>query len=136
MNALPTLNEPAPSGTAESALSVYFDGACPICKREIAFYRRRRGADAIEWVDLRKSATEDVAPGLSCSVALARFHIRTPDGSLKSGAAAFAELWQALPAFRIAGKIAAWPPVAYLLEWGYRGLLKVRPTVGRWLSRR
>lgn len=37
----------SPSGK----LTVYYDGACPLCRREIEFYRRRRGADAIEWVD-------------------------------------------------------------------------------------
>ena len=27
------------------ALTVYFDGACPVCSREIAMYRRQPGAE-------------------------------------------------------------------------------------------
>jgi hypothetical protein len=32
-------------------LTVYYDGACPLCRREIDFYRRRGRAAPIEWVD-------------------------------------------------------------------------------------
>jgi hypothetical protein len=53
-------------------------------------------------------------------------HVRLPDGHLLSGARAFAALWQALPAFRIAGRAAALPGVVHGLEWGYRGFLRLR----------
>lgn len=108
---------------------VYFDGACPLCRREIAFYRRRRGADGIEWIDLSESLA-DPAPDLTRAAALARFHLRDPAGRLWSGAAAFARLWQALPPFRPLGRLAALPGPAHVAEWLYRGFLMVR----RWRS--
>jgi predicted DCC family thiol-disulfide oxidoreductase YuxK len=120
------------AGQAQPAgLAVFFDGGCPLCRREIDFYRRRAGAEAISWVDISAVESDSVAPGLTREAALARFHVRRGDGSLVSGATAFAELWRALPAFRTIGRIAAIPPLPTLLEWAYRVFLPIRPTLQR-----
>lgn len=113
-----------------SALTVYFDGACPLCRREIALYRNRRGAKKILWVDVSRAAGHELG-GLTREQALARFHVRQADGRLRSGAAAFAALWKALPAFRPAGYILAAPPFVWLAEGLYRLYLPVRPGVPR-----
>ncbi len=107
-------------------LTVYYDGGCPVCTREIGFYQRRRGAGCIHWVNVAHCTDEALGTGLTREAAYARLHARRPDGHLESGARAFAALWQALPAFRLAGRVAALPGVAHGLEWGYRGFLKVR----------
>jgi predicted DCC family thiol-disulfide oxidoreductase YuxK len=107
-------------------LTVYYDGGCPVCTREIGFYRRRRGAERIRWIDLAQCAESELGTDLSREAAYARLHARGPDGELLSGARAFAALWQALPAFRLGGRIAALPGVVHGLEWGYRGFLKLR----------
>ena len=108
------------------ALTVYFDGGCPVCIREIGFYRRRRGADAIEWIDLDKLAPGPVAPDLDKADAMARFHVREPQGRLLSGARAFAALWRALPGLRPVGRIMGLPGIVHMLEGGYKLLLKIR----------
>jgi 3-demethoxyubiquinol 3-hydroxylase len=108
-------------------LTLYYDGGCPICTREIGFYQRRRGAAHIHWVDLAQCEDTELGTGLSREAAYARLHVRWPDGQLVSGAQAFAALWQALPAFRLVGRLAALPGIAQGLEWGYRGFLRVRP---------
>ncbi len=108
-------------------LSVYYDGGCPVCTREIGFYQRRRGAESIRWVNLAACDDTGLGTDLSREAAYARLHARGPDGRLVSGARAFAALWQALPAFRLAGRFAALPGVVHLLEWGYRGFLRIRP---------
>jgi predicted DCC family thiol-disulfide oxidoreductase YuxK len=112
--------------TTNPLLTVYYDGGCPVCTREIGFYQRRRGADRIHWVNLAQCEANDLGTDLSVDAALARLHARRPDGQLVSGARAFAALWQALPAFRLAGRVAAMPGIAHGLEWGYRGFLKMR----------
>jgi len=81
---------------------------------------------AIHWVDLGQCEDSDLRTDLSFDAAYAHLHARWPDGRLVSGAPAFAALWQALPAFRLAGRVAALPGVVQGLEWGYRGFLNVR----------
>lgn len=107
--------------------TVYFDGACPLCRREIDFYRRRRGADTIEWVDAAAAKTELVAPDLPRRDALARFHVRQPDGTLVSGGRGFITLWAELPGFRWLAPLTRPAAVQVVLEAAYRVFLKVRP---------
>ena len=112
-------------------LTVFHDGACPLCQREIAFLRRRAGADRIEWVDVSGSADGEVCPGVQKDEALRRFHVSTADGRVLSGAAAFAAIWRTLPAMAWLGRIASHPRVTPALEWLYVRFLKVRPHLQR-----
>ena len=106
-------------------LTVYFDGSCPLCRREIAFYRRLRGAERLQWLDV--SAGAPLGPDLSCEDAMRRFHVRDGQGRLFSGGAAFARLWQALPGWRVLGCLCARPPLSWLLDLAYRCFLPLRP---------
>ena len=97
--------------TAQTPLTVYFDGSCPLCRREIDWYRRRPGSDDITWIDVSHEASAAGLPDIDRETALARFHVRLPDGSLVAGAPAFAELWRRLPGFRMLGGIARVPVI-------------------------
>ncbi len=106
--------------------TVYFDSECPVCKREIAHYRGRAGAGSIAWVDAALSDPAALGPGLTRDAALSRMHVRRQDGSLVSGAAAFAILWTGIPQYAWLGRVASWPVVLTVLEVGYRGFLLAR----------
>jgi len=108
---------------------VYYDGACPLCTKEIAFYRRRPGMnDAITWCDVA-SGDGPPASDLDTEAALARFHMRKADGELVSGARAFIALWKITPAFRWLGRVLSVPPLPLIAEIGYRAFLKSRPLI-------
>lgn len=111
-------------------LTVFYDGACPLCAREIAFYRRRAGGDQVCWLDVSATGKE-IPASLSREEALARFHVLTPEGELLSGGEAFTRLWSALPAFRLFGRIGKTGPMPWLLERAYAGFLKFRPRLQR-----
>ena len=107
--------------------TVLYDGACPVCSREIAVYQRLSAgsADAPLFVDVTNAAPGELA-GLTREQALARFHVVTQEGQLVSGAAAFLSLWRATPRFRLLGRALSVPPMPWLLERAYRGFLVVR----------
>ena len=117
-------------------MTVFYDGSCPLCAREIAFYQRRKGAEKIDWLDASRSKASEVVPGLTKDKALARFHIRSTDGELVSGGAAFAYLWAALPSFKFIGRIFQAQPFSSCLEGGYRALLKIRPLLQAFFQKR
>ena len=123
---------------SEHDLSVYYDGSCSLCQAEIAHYRRQRGAEEIDFVDVSKSSC-DPGPGLDRDTAMARFHVRTKDGTLLSGAEAFARIWAQLPNWKWAWRITRFPLILGLLEFGYRMFLPSRSRLSRalgWLKRR
>lgn len=103
-------------------LTVFYDGGCPICSREVAFYRGRLGADALCWVDVSRETPH----GLDQQTILARIHARLPDGKMVSGAAAFGQIWQRVPGFGWLGRLVSWRPVTPFAEAAYRGFLVVR----------
>ena len=106
--------------------TIYFDGGCPICSREVAHYRTRRGAGAMQWVDASACPDAALGAGLTRDAALGRMHVRTPDGRLVDGARAFATLWRGLPGFAWLGRISGHPLVAPVAEAGYQVFLRVR----------
>jgi predicted DCC family thiol-disulfide oxidoreductase YuxK len=111
----------------EQRTAVYFDGGCPLCSREIGFYQKRRGADAIDWIDVSTLPLEDdVAADLKVCDAMARFHVRLADGSLIKGGRAFIALWRALPLTKPLGWFMSIPPGPALLDAAYEAFLKVR----------
>ena len=104
-------------------LEVWYNGACPLCAREMALMRRLDWAGRIRFTDLAE-------PGAACPIdrmaLLARFHA-LEKGVLLSGAAAFAAMWRAVPLLWPLGQLARLPLVLWMLEWGYVRFLAVRP---------
>lgn len=107
------------------AQEVFFDGACPVCRREIAAYRRMPGLADLNWVDVSDPATD--CAGIDRAAALARFHVRRRDGSVVTGARAFLAVWRCNPRLAPLARILDRRPVCDLLELLYRGFLRVRP---------
>lgn len=113
--------------TIHTPLRVFFDGSCPLCHREIAFYRRQSGASRIAWVDVSQMADREISPGLSNTQAMARFHVQDGNGELLSGGKAFVRIWAVLPRFRPLSKFFRIQPFSWLLDRAYNFFLKFRP---------
>lgn len=114
-----------------SGVKVWFDGACPLCIREIALMRRLDKRGAITFIDVAQGA--DPSCPIDRATLLARFHAEE-SGVVHSGAAAFAAMWRAIPVLRPFGLAARIPLVLKLLEAAYLRFLKVRPRLQRFFA--
>ncbi|MGA1178704.1 MAG: thiol-disulfide oxidoreductase DCC family protein [Burkholderiaceae bacterium] len=114
-------------------LRVFYDGACPLCQKEISVYQRADRAQAIEWCDV--SDPRNTALPLPREALLARFHVQQMNGRLISGARGFIQVWRQLPGWRWLALPASMPGVPTLLEWAYLGFLRVRPAMQRLFRR-
>ena len=133
------MTETKPSNTSQGtgALTVLYDGACPLCRREMAVYRDLQPlqqGSAVCFADVSNTAVP-LPEGTTREQLMARFHVQDRDGQLLSGAAAFLALWAALPGWRwlaLAGRL---PGAAWLMERLYRLFLRWRPMLQRWAAR-
>jgi predicted DCC family thiol-disulfide oxidoreductase YuxK len=121
--------------TEQTKTTAFFDGDCPLCRAEIAYYRRRDKEDTVCFVDV--AAVDAAMPeGVSQAQAMQRFHVRGQDGRIHSGAAAFVAIWAQLPGWRWAARFAGLPGVLPMLEMGYRLFLPIRPYLSRLAGRK
>ena len=113
-------------------LTVMFDGACPLCRREIGVYQSLEPLQPVRWQDVSKRGG-DMTPEQQ-ALFMARFHVRLPNGELLSGAAAFVALWRTMPGWRWLARLASLPGATPTLELAYKGFLRIRPAVQRLLK--
>jgi predicted DCC family thiol-disulfide oxidoreductase YuxK len=115
-------------------LTVLYDGACPLCRREIGIYRDLESNSPVCYADVSDPALP-LPPGTTREQLLARFHVRSRDGELLSGAQAFLALWAVLPGWRWLARAGRLPGAHRAMERAYRVFLRWRPTLQRWAAR-
>jgi predicted DCC family thiol-disulfide oxidoreductase YuxK len=127
--------------TTKPAVTVCYNGACPVCRAEIEHYRRieRRhfaGASALPfgWSDINTAPELFRRYDIDFDTAMRRLHAVDAEGRLIRGVDVFVAIWRVLPGYRWAAAVVAFPlvrPFAWLL---YEGV--VAPLVYRWSRRR
>jgi predicted DCC family thiol-disulfide oxidoreductase YuxK len=75
-------------------LTLFYDGACPLCQAEILFLSGRNEASLLEFIDVNSDQYDPNQVGVSCEQALAAMYGQYADGSLISGAAVFPEAYR------------------------------------------
>ena len=120
--------------TFENGPTIYFDGSCALCSIEINHYASRVGGDKLGFVDVSRNDAR-LGADLTSDTAMRRFHVRRSDGSLVSGARAFVEIWDTLPGWQWAARVARIRGVLPVLEVGYRAFLPIRPFISKAVGR-
>lgn len=75
-------------------LTLFYDGACPLCQAEILFLSGRNQAGLLDFIDINSDFYDPLATGVSCEQALAAMYGQYADGVLISGAAVFPEAYR------------------------------------------
>lgn len=98
---------------------VFFDGQCPLCRREIEYYKTLDGADHLRWVDLHNDKGMLKRHGLDKQSAMERFHVLDAGDQWQTGAYGFIEMWSHLPRWRVLARTLKRLKLASLLDWAY-----------------
>ena len=119
----------------DSRLKVFFDGSCPLCRREIKFYQRLTGSINCHWIDASTMNADEMPSSFTREGLLNRFHVEHPTEGLLSGALAFGMLWREVFGWRWIYTIVKIPIVTLVCELVYRGFLPLRKRLKRKLVR-
>ena len=90
--------------TQQTSTCVFYDGACPLCRREINHYKKLVAGNSqefdIAWIDINKSQLELDAEGINYEDAMRIIHIKDASGVHQVGIEAIFSLWDKLPYYQ------------------------------------
>jgi len=107
-------------------ITVYYDGKCSLCSREIAHYRRIAPEGVVNWADITEDAAEFMAKGYSLSDGLKLLHATDKQGKMHIGVDAFLLIWKRLPYWKWLGAVVSLPPIRAVANWLYKRFASYR----------
>lgn len=102
------------ASTKAAADTLYYDGACPICRSEIQ-QLQSHADDRLELVDIRQCQSLPLAK----ASLLNELHLQKGSGEWVRGYQANLQAWQHTP-YRHFATLLSWPIVRFLPAVGYR----------------
>lgn len=106
--------------TEQQRPHVFYDGGCPICRREIAHYRRLDRDGAVVWHDLSQEPEAATTHGIDPAAAMAVFHVVDSDARIRTGVEGFIVVWRQLPGWHLLAKLVRVFRLTRPLEAAYR----------------
>jgi predicted DCC family thiol-disulfide oxidoreductase YuxK len=108
-------------------LILFYDGACPLCSREVAHYRRRAAGDPnVEFLDITDPSFNASAHGLDPQRIHRLMHVKVGD-EVRVGLDAFLAVWDVIPGYRPLARLARLPGIHLAMRAGYYLFARVRP---------
>jgi predicted DCC family thiol-disulfide oxidoreductase YuxK len=106
-------------------IEVFYDGDCPLCRREINLLKRLDRRQAIRFTDIAAPAFDPAPLGTDYAALMDQIHGRLPDGTMLVGVEVFRRLYASV-GFRRLVALTRLPVVSTLLDWSYRLFAKNR----------
>ncbi len=127
--------EPTADTTA-CEVTAFYNGACPVCGREIRSYARYADREKLPmgWVDIDAEPDALAARGLTADDVKRRMHAVDADGNLYRSIDAFLLMWRTMPRYRWLARIVGLPGIKQICWAGYEGVLA--PIIYSWDKRR
>jgi len=101
-------------------ITVFYDGKCGLCSKEINHYRKIAPDGIFNWQDITQSATELNKEGISLAEGLKLLHAKDKTGKLHIGVDAFILIWKQLKRWNLLAFIASLPVINPILKIGYK----------------
>ncbi|WP_461538389.1 thiol-disulfide oxidoreductase DCC family protein [Spongorhabdus nitratireducens] len=113
-------------------VTLFYDGNCPICQRQIACLEARNHKRQLKTVSIREPDFALHYPELDLQALDELIHARLGDGSILTGMDATQAAWHAVGRGWLMVPL-RWPLIRYIADAGYRLLARHRYPLARWL---
>jgi predicted DCC family thiol-disulfide oxidoreductase YuxK len=118
---------------AEWSIEVLYDGACPLCRREVDFIQRRDRRRRIRFIDIAAADFAVHSVGIERQQLMERIHGRLPNGQWLTGVEVFRHLYRAIGLGWVV-ELTRWPIVATFLDWLYAAFARRRLKLSSWVG--
>lgn len=112
-------------------LTIFYDGLCHLCSREINHYKKMRGSENIIFTDITSADFDAQLENLDPFAIHQSLHARDINGNIKTGVDVFIAIWKELPALKFLVPIAQTKPIHYMMTLFYAVFAKIRPLLPR-----
>ena len=103
---------------ARYPLTVFYDGACPICAREMALMKRLDRTERLSLLDFSSTGFDAAPTGLTIADLSAVIHAQWADGTVMTGVDVFRAIWDAV-GLGFLSRLSRLPLVAPLMVTAY-----------------
>ncbi len=109
------------------SLEIFYDGDCPLCRREIKFMRKKDSSNRLIYTDIADPQFDAVKEtGKTFEELMAKLHGRLPSGNLIAGPEVFRIAYAEL-GYRSLVKLSRLPLISQLIGLGYNCFARLRP---------
>ena len=108
-------------------VTVFYDGSCSLCSREINFYKKRAEKGKFLWVDINHSKSLLSQYNLTLCKANAELHVVDENGKIQKGINGFRIIWRNVPGLSSLSTISGLPIVNGTLSLAYKLFAWARP---------
>ncbi len=109
-------------------LKVFYDGSCPVCSREVAYYRRLDRHGRLCFIDISAPCFDAAGCCLKRTELMKVMHVQDARGRLYRGVDALRALWLGLPRplYHRLSRLLGLPGLHLLAVGGYRVFARLR----------
>lgn len=101
-------------------ITVFYDGKCGLCSKEINHYRSIAEDGVFDWQDITQSMDALSKEGISLSQGLKLLHAKDENGNMHVGVDAFILMWKQFKRWKILAFIASLPIINSTLKFAYK----------------
>lgn len=107
-------------------ITVFYDGKCGLCSKEINHYRKIAPEGVFVWQDITESAEDLQREGISLSEGLKLLHARESNGQMHLGVDAFILIWRQLKGWRVLAFLVGLPIIRQIANAAYQSFASWR----------
>ena len=100
-------------------ISVFFDGKCGLCSKEIRYYRKIAPSGVFVWYDVATDPSPLDGIAVTQEDALRRLHATDSAGKLHKGVDAFILIWKELRGWYFLSLVARLPIIRQIAQLAY-----------------
>lgn len=108
--------------------TIFYDGLCQLCSREIALFRHRVRDGSLAYADISLPGFDAASFGIDPARAHKQMHVRNEEtGEMLVGVDALLAMWECVPGFRRLAEFTRLPGIRQLSTVGYALFAWIRP---------